>query len=303
MIDSKDYINKLSTAADVFFKISEKAFRKTEIDIVYSEIINWERAGLIDYDNQEKKGDWKIITYREYTWLKMINYLKDYGFSNNEILILKEKIFMPVPVEDSFTIVEMLAENYKGTDYEEYIDKIVMFSKENNHELKSNISIFDSLIIKSIIENEMLSILVSKDLDFEILPLSVSTLKDISFLEQSDMYNEMFSSAYVNIPISSIVSKYLIKQDEKESFLFKSILSEEEYELLKLIRKNKIELKSMNIIYNNGKVDRIELTKLKQVELESRLIDLIKKGDYLDINIVTQDGNVVKYENKEKVKF
>lgn len=303
MIDSKDYINKLSTAADVFFKISEKAFRKTEIDIVYSEIINWERAGLIDYDNQEKKGDWKIITYREYTWLKVINYLKDYGFSNNEILILKEKIFMPVPVEDSFTIVEMLAENYKGTDYEEYIDKIVMFSKENNHELKSNISIFDSLIIKSIIENEMLSILVSKDLDFEILPLSVSTLKDISFLEQSDMYNEMFSSAYVNIPISSIVSKYLIKQDEKESFLFKSILSEEEYELLKLIRKNKIELKSMNIIYNNGKVDRIELTKLKQVELESRLIDLIKKGDYLDINIVTQDGNVVKYENKEKVKF
>lgn len=303
MIDSKDYINKLSTAADVFFKISEKAFRKTEIDIVYSEIINWERAGLIDYDNQEKKGDWKIITYREYTWLKVINYLKDYGFSNNEILILKEKIFMPVPVEDSFTIVEMLAENYKGTDYEEYIDKIVMFSKENNHELKSNISIFDSLIIKSIIENEMLSILVSKDLDFEILPLSVSTLKDISFLEQSDMYNEMFSSAYVNIPISSIVSKYLIKQDEKESFLFKSILSEEEYELLKLIRKNKSELKSMNIIYNNGKVDRIELTKLKQVELESRLIDLIKKGDYLDINIVTQDGNVVKYENKEKVKF
>lgn len=210
---------------------------------------------------------------------------------------------MLVPVEDSFAIVEMLAENYKGTEYETYINEIFNFFKENNHELESNISIFDSLIIKSVIENEMLSILVSKDLDLEILPLSVSTLKDISFLELSDMYSEMFGSAYVNIPMSRIVSKYLIKSDEKESFLFKSILSKEEYELLKLIRKNKSELKSMNIIYNNGKVDRIELTKLKQVELENRLIDLIKKGDYLDINIVTQDGNVVKYENTEKVKF
>lgn len=56
MIDSNNYINNLSSASEVFFKISEKAFKKTEIDIVYSEIINWERAGLIDYDGQEKKA-------------------------------------------------------------------------------------------------------------------------------------------------------------------------------------------------------------------------------------------------------
>lgn len=55
MIDTKDYINNLFSSAELYYKISEKAFKKTEIDIVYSEIINWERAGLIDYDNQEKK--------------------------------------------------------------------------------------------------------------------------------------------------------------------------------------------------------------------------------------------------------
>lgn len=277
MIDTKDYINNLFSSAELYYKISEKAFKKTEIDIVYSEIINWERAGLIDYDNQEKKGDWKKITYREYTWLKIINYLKDYGFSTQQILILKDRLFGTIEFEQSFTIAEKLFENYRGTSYESDLDEMIKYRKENDDLIKVDVLIIDTLIIKSIIENEMLSILVSKELDLEFLPLSFRILKDIDFLELSDIYNEMFNSSYVNIPISKIVSNYLIKDNQQEVPYFKSILSEEEYKLLKLIRKNKKDLKSMTIAYKDGKADRVEVTEVKQVELESKLMHLIKK--------------------------
>lgn len=303
MIDTKDYINNLFSSAELYYKISEKAFKKTEIDIVYSEIINWERAGLIDYDNQEKKGDWKKITYREYTWLKIINYLKDYGFSTQQILILKDRLFGTIEFEQSFTIAEKLFENYRGTSYESDLDEMIKYRKENDDLIKVDVLIIDTLIIKSIIENEMLSILVSKELDLEFLPLSFRILKDIDFLELSDIYNEMFNSSYVNIPISKIVSNYLIKDNQQEVPYFKSILSEEEYKLLKLIRKNKKDLKSMTIAYKDGKADRVEVTEVKQVELESKLMHLIKKGEYLNINIVTQNGNIIKYENTKKIKI
>lgn len=303
MIDTKDYINNLFSSAELYYKISEKAFKKTEIDIVYSEIINWERAGLIDYDNQEKKGDWKKITYREYTWLKIINYLKDYGFSTQQILILKDRLFGTIEFEQSFTIAEKLFENYRGTSYELDLDEMIKYRKENDDLIKVDVLIIDTLIIKSIIENEMLSILVSKELDLEFLPLSFRILKDIDFLELSDIYNEMFNSSYVNIPISKIVSNYLIKDNQQEVPYFKSILSEEEYKLLKLIRKNKKDLKSMTIAYKDGKADRVEVTEVKQVELESKLMHLIKKGEYLNINIVTQNGNIIKYENTKKIKI
>jgi hypothetical protein len=50
-------------------------------------------------------------------------------------------------------------------------------------------------------------------------------------------------------------------------------------------------------------MDLLEVTSIKKVKMEGRLLDYIKKGEYQSISIDTVDGKIVNFENTQKIKF
>jgi hypothetical protein len=50
-------------------------------------------------------------------------------------------------------------------------------------------------------------------------------------------------------------------------------------------------------------MEMIEVTTLKKVKLESRLLEHIKKGDYQTISLDTVDGKIINFENTQKIKL
>jgi len=56
-------------------------------------------------------------------------------------------------------------------------------------------------------------------------------------------------------------------------------------------------------MFKNGKMDLLKVEKTKKVELESRLMDHIQKGDYLNIAITTENGVISSFKNTKKNKL
>ena len=80
-------------------------------------------------------------------------------------------------------------------------------------------------------------------------------------------------------------------------------MTKNEHGLLKQIRKGYGKIKSIKIRFKNDHMEMIEVTSVKKVKLESRLIEYIKKGDYQTITIDTVDGKIVNFENTQKIKL
>ena len=60
--------------------------------------------------------------------------------------------------------------------------------------------------------------------------------------------------------------------------------------ILKAIRHNYQDLKSINIRFKESKAQMLEIKMMKKVQVESRILELIKNGEYSTIEIKTVDG-------------
>ena len=66
---------------------------------------------------------------------------------------------------------------------------------------------------------------------------------------------------------------------------FPHILSQQEHDVLKAIRHNYQDLKSVNIRFKDNKPQLLEIKMMKKVQVESRILELIKSGEYATLNL------------------
>ena len=100
------------------------------------------------------------------------------------------------------------------------------------------------------------------------------------------------------------MSKFLSEGDSSFDNGVRNFISKQEHEILKAIRHNFHELKSITVRFD-GKAEPflMEIKSMKKVKVESRLLELINKGEYADIEIKTVDGRISHYEKVKKVKL
>lgn len=106
MINLQEYYDKIEISNKLIQKLNEKVFLKTEIDVVYTNITNWERIGLLFASEGEDKGNWKKTSYIEYVWIKIVEQLKEFGCDNNAILGIKNFMFKDIKVKDIMILSE-----------------------------------------------------------------------------------------------------------------------------------------------------------------------------------------------------
>jgi len=302
MINVVDYFSVLEKAPDLFNKIQEKVFLKTEIDIVYSDIKNWERSNLLSEYNESEKGNWNKISYSEYVWMKIVEQLKDFGCSNEEVLLLKKQIVSKFKVKDYILLFDEIKKIIGDKDFEIY-SQLYIELKNSDPEKEFNFNILDIFIVNIIYTGEQLSLFIRKDDSQHFLPFSNTMLKEYSNYSISSLVDDFLNFPFYNIPISNYVSKFLSNRKDVNHNLFTMILSEQESKLLKIIRKNFEKIKQLKVKYKTGNIELIEVTTIKKVALESKIINHIKKADYKKITIDIANGNIVNFEDTEKIKL
>ncbi len=304
MISRKSFENNPTTTDSLQNLLRERVFLKTEIDIVYSDLVNWERYNLLSIGGDSEKGDWKKLNYIEYTWVKIIQELRQYGFTYDEILTYKTELFRQFTGEQ---IIEASKIDSKKVEQElgvETLEKLNSIS-DAIHEENVNIGItmFENIIACAIINGGKWSFLFFKEIPGLFVPISTEVFRGFELKDKSEIPMELLSKTFLSVSLSDIVSNFLVDGGNFYHERTVSVLTKNEHKLLKHIRGAYNDIKSVKIRFKNSQMEMIEVSTLKKVKLESRLLEHIKKGDYQTISVDTVDGKIVKFENTQKIKL
>ena len=90
-IDLNIFFNKPERSLDLYEKLNEKVYLKSQIDVVYTDYINWERSGILLTNSDKEKGTQNKISRKDYLWCKLIEQLRRFNVSINDISILKSE--------------------------------------------------------------------------------------------------------------------------------------------------------------------------------------------------------------------
>ena len=298
-ISADPYHKQVLKIPELCIELSERKFLKTQIDVVYTDFVNWERNNLLFIDSDVEKGKWKKLNYFEYAWVKLVEQLRSYGFTYKAILTLKEEMFKNLVEEGFFDFLKKdpayFIKKTGGQLTEEHLEQLTFED--------AYFPLFFALLLEVILNGDKMSILIAQENPSDLHLLSSTLLKDLAHFEIEDDLYDVMSKTHVSISLSDIIAKFLVEGEGAFKQRRTTILSEEEHNLLKVIRNKPQSLKSIKIKYQNQKADLIEVSCLKKVELESRLMDHIQKGAYLNIEIVTDQSGIIRFENTKKIKL
>lgn len=304
MISRTSFENNPTTAEPLQNLLRERVFLKTEIDIVYSDLVNWERYNLLSIGGDSEKGDWKKLNYIEYTWVKIIQELRQYGFTYDEILTYKTELFRQVAVEQ---LIEASRVDVKNIEKQLGAEATEMLNTASDtiHEENLNIgaSNFESFMLNAIIFRGKWSFLFSKEMPGFCFPISPEVFRGFDVIGNPEIPMDYLSKTFLSVSLSDIISNFLVDGGNFYHERTISVLTKNEHKLLKHIRGAYNDIKSVKIRFKNSEMEMIEVTTLKKVKLESRLLEHIKKGDYQTISLDTVDGKIVNFENTQKIKL
>ena len=266
-------------------------FLKTKIDVLYFDILNWEKYDLLDIDLGlgTVKTDYKktAISFVQYVWIKMVEALIKYGFSYDDIRAIRARLSQKLHFELNYN--QKIAEN-----------KALQTS--DNHK-KGYITELEKLVLSTIAHKNNYTFFFYKDVPADYFLFSDDLLEMFHSSDESYFFLDKFKKDHFSFSFYKIFEPFL--QGDSHQFDNRSIsmLSDEEYKVLRMIRRNYNELKSITIRFNQSKPTHLEIKTTKQVSAESRIMEHIQKRDYSTIVIQTVDGSVVNFENTKKYKL
>jgi len=266
-------------------------FLKTKIDVLYFDILNWEKYDLLDIDLglATVKSEYKktAISFVQYVWIKIVEGLNSYGFTYDDIRAIRTKLgrklhFLP------YYNKKVASNEALETSY-------------NNSE--AYVTDFEKYVLFTISRKKKYHFFFYKDAPEDFFVFDDDLLKDFNKADIGDCFLEKFHKDHFSFSLFKIFEPFL--QDESHQFDTRSIsmLSDEEDKVLRMIRRNYEDLKSITIRFNKSKPTHLEIKSTKKVAAQSRIMDHIKKKDYSTIVIQTVDGNVVNFENTRKYKL
>ena len=286
---------------ELFHQLRNRCFLKTQLDVVYTDFTNWERYDLLFIDHDVEKGMWKKLNYIEYTWMKIVEQLRKFGFPYNEIKLIKNKITNYIPTDE--IIKSALSKKEELDELKPKASKLIEKHKSELSEiLEIKITYFEMLIYNAISYNQNTSLQFFNDGEGGFSFLSKAIYDESVKTDQIDLIIETTKKTHLNVSLNSILSKFL-DSDNNLDQTKTMMLSNDEYALLKIIRNRSKSVIGINIKIKENKFERIDIESTKKVEVEARLMDFIKKGGYQTIEIVTQDGLITSFKNKQKIKL
>ena len=266
-------------------------FLKTKIDVLYFDILNWEKYDLLDIDLGlgTVKTDYKktAISFVQYVWIKMVEALIKYGFSYDDIRAIRARLSQKLHFELNYN--QKIAEN-----------KALQTSDDHK---EGYVTDFEKYVFSTIAFKNKYHFFLYKDAPTDFFVFDDDLVRDFNEANMGDYFFEKFNKDHFSFSFYKIFEPFLHGDSHQFDNRSISMLSDEEDKVLRMIRRNYNELKSITIRFNQSKPTHLEIKTTKQVSAESRIMEHIQKRDYSTIVIQTVDGSVVNFENTKKYKL
>lgn len=278
-------------------ELLEPRFTAGDTEVKHRNITHWDKMGLLNRKSGD--GKWRRYNYLEIIWLRIIAHLRSFNIPLKDIQNLKDSLFTP-----SISAWEMYSSNLVS----EVIDKLSQEIDNKKHEritdpkkieaMKNDkYSLLFIMVSDAVLLRNHWTILVNKA--GKAIPLKES---------QADKYGAFFNfgdfskKTFMSISLTEVIIESFRKIDVDVLSDKMSILTPGEAKILELIRKG--ELDSLKITFNkDDEIDLLEETRVKKVEPEARLCELLFKDSYNTITAKTKDGKISHFEISTRYKL
>ncbi len=265
--------------------------------VTHRKINGWFNEDLLMV--QREKGKWRKFNFIEYCWVQIIDDLRRFEIGFNEIRKIKEKLLCQMDWSSLLDIPEYVEEVLKLIPVEEREEarKMMLEKKFLDEGGGLESSLLYVFVLDCLIKKEQLSLFINDQGD--VLPIKLNKLSDLWEFEE---VREFMQGHYISISLTSVISSFIKDYVVKKENFQLQILTDEENELLKLIRSKNI--KSLNVKFDaKNNIELIESTKVQKVDTAARLVDMIMSNGYQTITLKTDKGKVVYCENTRKQKL
>jgi hypothetical protein len=289
----------------LFEMLQRREIGKGEIDVVQNDFNNWNRYNLLIKDEKQLKNSHVKLSYIEYLWVRIVDSLNKYGISYAVIRDIK-KTLIDETIEQELIELITTEENIAkvreiNEDAADGIEKYGV-SPEIDEAFKKHMKTISTtfllLINYVVVEKKEVKLLVNHSGQLDILMEAVDE-KGNPITLHSDEAKLIKCSPHLCIPISHLVTKYLQIDALECCTQPPKPITKDEHTLLKIVRgKDYKLLESITVCYNEGKPETLKVKEWKKVKLESRIIELIQKGAYGEINCKYGDGKSFYFSNE-----
>ena len=302
--DLDSYFGNTNNLNKLANHICQPVFLKTKIDVLYNDILNWERYDLLGIEFGIKPEDTSYkktaISFMDYVWIKTVETLRRYGFSYDDIKEIKTRMSEKLYLEAIYNNLIEGDEVIKGKYDPNLLEKAEKLSKKKSH---SYITFFEQIVFDTINKKTELKILFSRNDPKDFFLLTKDIVKLLEENKLDNVTQHVFQCDHFSFSFYKIFEPFLNTTEKSFDGAKISILSEEEEKIMRIIRRQYHQLKSIKIRFKNNKVTHFDVKTIKKVEMQSRLMDHIKKGDYSSVSFEAIDGKIVHFENTKKHKF
>ncbi|MBL7745392.1 MAG: MerR family transcriptional regulator [Chitinophagaceae bacterium] len=271
---------------------------------VNSRVLNYwvEEAELLKKWNE--KG-WRKFSFLEIIWLKVISDLREFGVSFEILKKLKDELFR-VPTTEEILIAfeekrkgiqDLLKKGTLSGDVK-YMHEMALKLKDFAGDLEDSeiMPMFANLIFIIVLYRLGADLVINKHGKFAIF---LETSKEVIVVNPE--VQQLLNEPHISIPLTNIIESFILK-DEIDKELQTEIFTEEEWKILEILRREKPN--SLTVTFDDKqKINLVEITKSKKVDIANRLSNIILKGGYETITLKTQKGKVVSCTQTEKLKL
>lgn len=307
-------INVIEVAAFLHNKYPNlRPYSLADTTVNKRQIHYWEERGVLMKEHVLNKT--RKFSFKELVWLRMVSKLRKMTISFETIREIKNELVSGVKLaeflnhKDSEIYIDLVLANMELTAYEK--KEIKQNSKDVEQYKDYTISQFDIMLSQLLHNKNRVSLIIAlkEGQEGEELQRSDSQVWLTYFIPEllvelsgTADYLKIFTSDYISLSLNDVLKDVIMNVSYKNLPDGFFELSKEEKKIMDFIRSG--HYTNVSVRFDDNKKPYLaELSEVKKTKMESRLYEIINKGDYQDIEIKTQNGIIYSCKSTRKIKL
>lgn len=286
--------------------LTERPFVATDTGVHPKLMADWNRKQMLLTPHEKNKRHRFSLT--ELVWIKLIEKMRSYNFSQELIvafrneLVMNKKVDLKGFVTDPKFLDEIVAqvpEEHRakvrhGLSDPEILAKFLATIKV---EVES-MNMLEAIVLLCLVIRHPVSFLIDHTGNGTIFsPLLLQEPE----IDQEDLHM-MLGRSHVTLSVTEVLANALVVAPLGKVTGRLQFVTDQEAKVLKALDEK--DVVSVRVRFEkNGTMDLLEITKLETVDKRARLMEVLLSNAYQDVTVTTENGHIVKCLNTRKVKL
>ena len=288
---------------ELFKTIMEPRFYLKDIGINGKVMNDWIKYSLVD--ETKEKGTWRKYTLKEAIWIKLIEELRSFGIPLKTIKNIKASFydFNQDLIKESISYFESNADKnelYRSIDENNKRIQTVLSEEQQVH-LIEYLNPFSTIIAQTLSGSINPVFIYSNENEGFFIMGDTPIFEEEAAKKKKEFEKIISTQSFVLINIKSLLVKFF--NDEKESVdvnYYLGLMNSKEKQLIEQIRSSNYS--KITITLQEGMIVLTRAQKKDNDDIIKQLARIMKRGDFVDLEISARDGKIIKVNHTELIK-